>query len=556
MIPARPRQNNKKQKLVTSLVPQAKQSTSVLQNHVELGLTVRLNDLQHSPDEKDRHLLSLPARMTQALFEEFYGLYERLIESQQYEVLESPLMTQYMVFNIDEARQFQISLLVLKNLQIEYARQEADKLRLLWSYFMRFANEPDKRQQWSHATHLNRLKLKYEYSASQRQAMTASSLLDILPCPPIPGDSDDESLSMPSETEQLLDDSDGGPTPAGAIADASNSVQDAAIAIAPSSPASSAKQHPVRLGVPVASMMPLFMPPASPKPRSGLHSEILHLISDSDDEGKSAPAARASGPPLGHFGVADALLDGHLGSGYDHIAHSALSKPKKRKKGDAKDGDTEKDDKSGKASKSKNGKGKKDDTKKDGKSAKSKSAKKAGKSENGKSKRGRIGISKSALEGTVLRRIRGKQTHVPDAPLAAPAAPVAPPAAAPMVANVHNGNGLEVDFAKKRWILQEYPHIQTDTFQNLLFKSAFFCGESTGERDYASKVVVTYQRKAWTFQIMDGESKHAIVQFNHRSFDESKNKAMMATMVLLALYNAGATQEQLQEIKGFRILKF
>ncbi len=118
MIPARPRQNNKKQKLVTSLVPQAKQSTSVLQNDVELGLTVRLNDLQHSPDEKDRHLLSLPARMTQALFEEFYGLYERLIESQQYEVLESPLMMQYMVFNIDEARQFQISLLVLKTFRL------------------------------------------------------------------------------------------------------------------------------------------------------------------------------------------------------------------------------------------------------------------------------------------------------------------------------------------------------------------------------------------------------------------------------------------------------
>ncbi len=117
---------------------------------MEIGLQDRIDFLEDHSDEKNRALLDLPARVNQKVFDMFWKLYCAVIESKQFDVLDSPLLMQYTLFNIDEARNFALSKCTRKSDQAEYARQEGDKIRLLWSYFLRFVDDPKKTDTFSH----------------------------------------------------------------------------------------------------------------------------------------------------------------------------------------------------------------------------------------------------------------------------------------------------------------------------------------------------------------------------------------------------------------------
>ena len=90
-------------------------------------------------------------------------------------------------------------------------------------------------------------------------------------------------------------------------------------------------------------------------------------------------------------------------------------------------------------------------------------------------------------------------------------------------------------------------------FQGFLAKAAKLC-DTSGARKYESKVAVSFQRLQWHFQVLDVEDKRVQCAFTDKQQGGDKMKAMMASMVLLALYDAGCSSEQLKSVKAAGVL--
>ena len=166
-----------------------KTSTVQVERAIEEVLKTRINELLSDgvSDGLGRCLLDVPSRMNQKVFKKFYKLYVALVNLEQYTVLDSPLYMQYVVFNIDERHSFKISGLLFKHLQTEWARQEGDKLRLLWAYFQRFLEE-GRVHQFPRSSDLSRLKMMY-FAREGREAekgVAQEDLPSLLPDAPQP----------------------------------------------------------------------------------------------------------------------------------------------------------------------------------------------------------------------------------------------------------------------------------------------------------------------------------------------------------------------------------
>lgn len=96
--------------------------------------------------------------------------------------------------------------------------------------------------------------------------------------------------------------------------------------------------------------------------------------------------------------------------------------------------------------------------------------------------------------------------------------------------------------------LDDYPLRQSDDFQSNLLKGAEALDKSYGYRGFKSLLVCSWQRETWVFQVKDSVSKLVVVQTSDRQFG-TKQQACLIGMVLLALYDAGADKEALQNLK-------
>jgi len=96
--------------------------------------------------------------------------------------------------------------------------------------------------------------------------------------------------------------------------------------------------------------------------------------------------------------------------------------------------------------------------------------------------------------------------------------------------------------------LDDCPLRQSDDFQSNLLKGAEALDKSYGYRGFKSLLVCSWQRETWVFQVKDSVSKLVVVQTSDRQFG-TKQQACLIGMVLLALYDAGADKEALQNLK-------
>ena len=109
----------------------------------------------------------------------------------------------------------------------------------------------------------------------------------------------------------------------------------------------------------------------------------------------------------------------------------------------------------------------------------------------------------------------------------------------------HERNMLD---SQKQWLMEDYPEKKSDQFQFLLSRAADACPDVYKARSYKSKVVQTWQRGTWIFQIKDGATKVLAGQVTERQFGSAAD-AQRAAFVLLGLYDAGALPEDLMIVK-------
>ena len=431
------------------------QSTTKVQRAVEIGLADRIDYLENNDQDTDRSLLSLPPRINQKIFESCFRLYKCLIECDQNDVLESGLLMQYVVFNTDEARDFNLSCTRKKNDQVEYARQEGDKIRLVWQYFLRSVNDPKRMNAWTHSSALGRLKLMtvtVKNHTEEGQILTKKpSIEDIvnnMPLPPL-GDVFDVDL----EDHDLFA-SDDGSLPA----------------------------WPPLLLFPAGSGQ--SSTPLATTPRN---SEVIEL---SDDEGET-PAALSGAIKASASGAEPR---------YNHVQHKKLFVLKRKQNKENKSGE-----------------------------AKSETEKKGATKPDGSAK---------APNNPSGRRVR-KKTSMCD--------PALPSDAGGEVEDI----SVDLDAKQRRFFLEEYEHIATQLFQDKLVKAASICPVVQGNgRDYLSKTVVSFQRNVWHFQVYDTNERAVMGGFTHKQCGGDRMLALMNAMVLLALYDAGASKDHLKLMKA------
>ena len=151
-------------------------------------------------------LFDLPSRMTQQVIDAFYSVLEGLVETGAVgAILRDPDVCTKIIHQIDDANNFKLSKAAYKGQRLDWARREADKLRVIWGYFERSVEG----SRWSHSNALNMLGLKRQDKSPSPDALPmsgASNALDSLPEPPAsePEDAEDDEAEKSAPASHAL----------------------------------------------------------------------------------------------------------------------------------------------------------------------------------------------------------------------------------------------------------------------------------------------------------------------------------------------------------------
>ena len=180
----------------------------LLRKAVESSLRQRIDAIL---DGKSAKLLDMPVRLNATLFQSqvFFDLLTELIKADAQGaslLLHDAVAMQRIIKAIDDGHRMKLSGAQFRHEQLEWARQEGDKIRVIWSFFERCSNE---KSIFSHCTNLMLLRLckanltpdVHSDAGSRRSSpvaqsspvLMASSSLNSLP--DLPPSSDDEDSS-------------------------------------------------------------------------------------------------------------------------------------------------------------------------------------------------------------------------------------------------------------------------------------------------------------------------------------------------------------------------
>ena len=193
--------------------------TSVLTKPLLAAFACKIHTLESDKQLKSRILIEMPVRLNIKTLDQCYEFFTESIAANQDGLFQQALMMQYIVFNMDESFEFRFSGQAYKVAQIEWARQEADKMRLLWGYFQRFVADESTKSKWTHSANLSRLKMQLEareiptlfdkvpiVEESAEATCAASGWRPLLDKAPIVEESADEAMTAPEPA--LLQDGD------------------------------------------------------------------------------------------------------------------------------------------------------------------------------------------------------------------------------------------------------------------------------------------------------------------------------------------------------------
>ena len=155
---------------------------------IEHGLSKQIDELSAS-DAACRDLVCLPAKLTVRVVTQFYELLVALIRADVDRILAEPVTMQCILNGIDDAKKFDLSKTVYKTHRAEWARQESDKIRVLWAYMKRTQSKST----WHRDTALARLRVLFEGRQCRSADIAPPPISDVFSAlPPVPTLSDSE----------------------------------------------------------------------------------------------------------------------------------------------------------------------------------------------------------------------------------------------------------------------------------------------------------------------------------------------------------------------------